>query len=164
MLFYCFDAAEAAAGFLKTRITLSPRKNIFATYLSLLTGFAFFPFPLFGVSVHISLQFSKTMLQWRSNARTLANIFLLFRQLINTWVLSLTDWVSTDRGPVLNSSSSFCFSSSRVSSLLGFALDHNSNKRFLNTETTHVILYRSTTLHVALYLTRMRTKKEMSFN
>jgi len=119
---YCLDAADAAAGLRKTKITESPLRNIFATYLSLLTGFAFFPLPFFGVSVHISLTFSRTMLQWRSKARTRANIFLLFRQLISTCVLSLTDCVSTDKGPVLNSSSSFCFSSSNVRSVLGFEL------------------------------------------
>ena len=36
--FYLFDAI----GFLKTRITESPRKNILLMYLSLLTGLAFF--------------------------------------------------------------------------------------------------------------------------
>ncbi|TNN69746.1 hypothetical protein EYF80_019978 [Liparis tanakae] len=40
-------------------------------------------------------------------------------KLMRTWVLFLTDWVSTDRGPVLNSSSSRFWSSSGVISDLG---------------------------------------------
>ena len=41
--------------------------------LSLFTGFALAaPFPVFGTSVQISLTFSKTMLQWPSNALALA--------------------------------------------------------------------------------------------
>ena len=55
-----------------------------------------------------------------SKALTRPNSFLLLRQLINTWVLFLTDWVKTDKGPVLNSSCSFCASSSGVISLFGF--------------------------------------------
>lgn len=91
-------------------------------YLSLLTGFAFFPFPDLGVSVHISLTFSRTMLQCLSNAFTLASSFLLFRQLIRTWVLFFTDCVKTDRGPVLNSSCSLWASSSGVISLFGLPI------------------------------------------
>ena len=109
----------AAIGFLNTKITESPRRNILAMYLSLLTGFAFFPFPDLGVSVHISFTFSKTMLQCLSKAFTLASSFLLFRQLISTWVLFFTDCVKTERGPVLNSSCSLWASSSGVISLLG---------------------------------------------
>lgn len=55
-----------------------------------------------------------------SKAFTLPKIFLLFLQLIKTWVLFLTDWVRTDNGPVLNSSCSLRASSSGVISLLGF--------------------------------------------
>jgi len=110
----------ASLGFLRTRITLSPLRNILGMYLSLFTGFAFFlPLPVFGVSVHISLTFSSSMLQCLSNAFTLHSNFLLFLQLINTCVLFLTLCVSTDNGPVLNSSSSLFAISSSVSSLLG---------------------------------------------
>ncbi len=89
------------AGLRSTKITESPRKNILATYLSLFTGFDFdFPLPDLGVSVHISLTFSSTMLKCRSKAFTLANSFRLFRQLIRTCVLCFTDWLRTERGPV----------------------------------------------------------------
>merc|ERR1712166_628467 len=72
-------------GFLSTRITESPLKNILLMYLSLFTGLVFFfPLPAFGTSVHISLTFSSTMLQWRSNALILPSSFLLFRTLIST--------------------------------------------------------------------------------
>lgn len=54
--------------------------------LSLLTGRPFFPLASLGVSVHISLTFSRTMLQCRSNAFTRASSFLLFRIEIRTWV------------------------------------------------------------------------------
>ena len=58
------------------------------------------------------------MLQWRSNALTRASSLRLFRQLISTCVLFLTDWLSTESGPVLNSSSSiFCSSSWDISPL-----------------------------------------------
>lgn len=85
-------------------MTVSPRKNILEMSLSLLTGLP--PFWPFGVSVHISFTFSKTMLKCLSKARTLPSNFLLLRQLMRTCVLFLTDWVSTDSGPVENSSSS----------------------------------------------------------
>lgn len=102
-------------------MTLSPRRNILEMKRSLLTGLAFFlPLPLLGTSVHISLTFSKTILQCRSKALTRPSNLRLFRQLIRTWVLFLTDWVNTDSGPVLNSSSSsFCNSSCDIS-LFGF--------------------------------------------
>ena len=45
------------------------------------------PLPALGTSVHSSLTFSSTMLQWRSKAFTLASSFLLLRQLINTWLI-----------------------------------------------------------------------------
>ena len=112
-------ALAVAKGFFNTKITESPRRNIFAIYLSLLIGFAFLPFPVLGISYHISLTFSKTILQCLSNAFTRPNNFLLFRQLINTCVLFFTDVINTDNGPVLNSSSSRCFNSSNVSSDLG---------------------------------------------
>ena len=74
----------------------------------------YLPFPVLGISVHISLTLSKTMLQWRSKAFTLPSSFLLFRQLIKTCVLFFTDSVRTESGPVLNSSSSRLSSSSGV--------------------------------------------------
>ena len=77
------------------------------------------PFPVLGSSVHISLTFSRTMLQCLSKALTRPKSFLLFLQLMRTWVLFLTDWVRTDRGPVLNSSSSRLSSSSGVISDFG---------------------------------------------
>ena len=79
----------------------------------------FLPFPVLGISVHISLTPSRTILQWRSKALTRPRSFLLFRQLINTWVLFLTDYVRTERGPVLNSSSSLFSNSSGVISDFG---------------------------------------------
>lgn len=52
--YYLF--ADDASGFLKIKITESPRKNIFEIKRSLLTGLTFFlPFPVLGISVHISL-------------------------------------------------------------------------------------------------------------
>ena len=57
--------AAAARGFLRTRITESPRRNILAINLSLFTGLPFFcPFPVFGISVHISLTWSNTNETW----------------------------------------------------------------------------------------------------
>ena len=48
-------------GFLSTKITESPLKNILEKNLSLLVGWAFYPlFPL-GTSVHISQTFSSTI-------------------------------------------------------------------------------------------------------
>jgi len=116
-------SVAVARGFLSTRITESPRRNILLIYRSLLTGFAFFvPFPDFGNSVHISFTFSSTILQCRSNALTRPNNFLLFRQLIRTCVLLRTDSVRMDSGPVLNSSSSSRESSSGVISDFGLAV------------------------------------------
>lgn len=57
-----------------------------------------------------------------SKAFTLPSSFLLLRQLISTWVLFLTDWVSTDKGPVWNSSSSRFANSSGLISDLGFVV------------------------------------------
>ena len=59
-------------GFRRTRITESPRRNIFDTYRSLFTCFAFLPFPR-GFSVQISFTFSRTILQCRSKALTRAS-------------------------------------------------------------------------------------------
>ena len=79
---------------------------------SLFTGLDFLVAVPLGVSVHISLTFSRTMLQCLSKALTRPSSFLLFLQLMSTCVLLFTLCVSTDRGPVENSSSSvFSFSS-----------------------------------------------------
>lgn len=96
-------------------MTESPRRNILGMKRSRFTGLAFFlPLPVLGNSVHISLTFSRTMLQCRSKALTRPRSFLLLRQLMSTCVLLRTDCVNTDKGPVLNSSSSFRSSSSGV--------------------------------------------------
>lgn len=57
-----------ANGFRRTKMTESPRKNIFEMNRSLFTGFTFFlPFPVRGTSVHISLTLKKQMkLVWIS--------------------------------------------------------------------------------------------------
>lgn len=88
-------------------MTESPLRNIFEMNRSLFTGAAFLaPFPVFGTSLQISLTFSRTMLQWRSNALTRPRSFRLFLQLIKTCEFVLTLCVKTDNGPVWNSCSS----------------------------------------------------------
>ena len=53
-----------AKGFLMIKMTESPRRNILEMNQSLLTGLDFFwPLPVLGISVHISLTFSKTKLK-----------------------------------------------------------------------------------------------------
>lgn len=80
----------------KTRMTLSPRRNIFEMNLSLLTPF--FPsLPVF--SVHISFTFSSTILQWRSKALTRASSFRLFRHEMRTWVWVRVAVMRIDSGP-----------------------------------------------------------------
>jgi len=64
----------------KTRMTLSPLRNILLMNRSLLTPL---PPPL-GFSVHISFTFSRTILQCRSKALTRASNFRLLRQEIRT--------------------------------------------------------------------------------
>ena len=64
----------------RTKMTLSPLKNILLTKRSLLTPRP----PALFFSVHISLTFSSTMLQCRSNALTRARSFLLLRHEIRT--------------------------------------------------------------------------------
>lgn len=63
-----------------TRMTLSPLKNILLTKRSLLTPLP----PALLFSVHISLTFSNTMLQWRSKALTRASNLRLFRHEMRT--------------------------------------------------------------------------------
>merc|ERR1719312_643976 len=114
-----YEGPAAARGFFRTRITESPLRNIFEMNRSLFTGLAFFlPFPVLGSSVHISLTPSSTMLQCLSKAFTRPNSFLLFLQLMSTWVLFFTESVRTLRGPVENSSCSFASLSSGVMSAL----------------------------------------------
>lgn len=104
-----------ARGFFRMRITESPLRNIFEMNLSLFTGFDFFfPFPARGCSVHISLTFSRTMLQCLSKALTRPKSFLLFLQLMSTCVLCFTESVRMDRGPVAKLSSSSCCLGSSV--------------------------------------------------
>lgn len=78
--------------------------HILLMNLSLLTGLPFLPLDSFGVSVHISFTFSRTMLQCLSNALTRASSFLLFRIEIRTWVWLRTAVWRIERGPAENSS------------------------------------------------------------
>lgn len=81
---------------------------------------------------------SRTMLQWRSKALTRPSNFLLLRQLMRTCVLFFTDCVSTDNGPVLNSSSSWRANSSGVNSDFGLfnALNEKRRKKKFNENQT----------------------------
>lgn len=58
------------------------------SYILLIKRSLLTPLPLLplGFSVHISLTFSSTMLQWRSKALTRASNLRLFRHEISTWV------------------------------------------------------------------------------
>lgn len=58
--------------------------------LSLFTGLPGLPLASLGFSVHISLTFSRTMLQWRSKALTRARSLRLLRHEIRTWVCERT--------------------------------------------------------------------------
>lgn len=78
---------------------------------SLFTGRPFFPSASRGVSVHISLTFSSTMLQCRSKAFTRASSLRLLRIEMRTWVCDLTAVWRMERGPEVNS----CSSSSAIS-------------------------------------------------
>ena len=82
--------------------------HILLINLSLLTGLPFPPPANRGVSVHISLTFSSTILQCRSNAFTRANSLRLLRQDIRTWVWERTAVCRIERGPDVNSYSSIC--------------------------------------------------------
>lgn len=70
-----------------TITTESPLKNNLDTNLSFDTEFTTLPLPFLTLSVHNSFTFSNTILQWRSNAFTLATILWLFRHDITTGVL-----------------------------------------------------------------------------
>mmetsp|Transcript_34964 Transcript_34964/g.99120 ORF Transcript_34964/g.99120 Transcript_34964/m.99120 type:complete len:239 (-) Transcript_34964:70-786(-) len=116
-----FQDVQDYLGLRRTRMTESPRRNILLMNRSLLTGVEpFLPLPVLGISVHISFTFSRTMLQCLSKAFTRPSNFRLFLQLIRTCELVFTLVVSTESGPVRNSSSSF-FSLS--STLIGWAVD-----------------------------------------
>lgn len=69
---------------------------------SLLTGLPFLPLASRGVSVHISLQFSRIMLQCLSKALTRARILRLFRTEMRTWVWLRTAVWRIERGPAEN--------------------------------------------------------------
>lgn len=86
----------------RTKMTLSPLRNILLMNLSLLTPLAF-PLPF---SVHISFTFSRTMLQWRSKALTRASSLRLFRHEIRTWVCVRVAVMRMERGPVESSCAS----------------------------------------------------------
>lgn len=75
---------------------------------SLLMGLPFFPPANRGVSVHISLTFSNTMLQCRSKALTRASSLRLLRHDISTWVCERTAVCRMDSGPEVNSCCSSC--------------------------------------------------------
>src|SRR5690625_1083322 len=60
------------------------------------------------VSVHISLTFSRIMLQWRSKALTRASSLRLLRMEMRTWMRSRTAVWRMERGPAENSCSSSC--------------------------------------------------------
>lgn len=73
---------------------------------SLFRGLPFLPLAARGVSVHISLTFSSTMLQCRSNALTRASSLRLLRHEMRTWVCERTAVWRMESGPVVNSYSS----------------------------------------------------------
>lgn len=105
----------------KTRMTESPLKNILLMKRSLFTGLPFFPSLNLGVSVHISLTFSSTILQCLSNALTLASSLRLFRQEMRTCVWLRTAVWRRDSGPDVNSCVSRTEISYSVSSARGLA-------------------------------------------
>ena len=82
-----------------TIMTESPRKKSLGIYRSLFWGRARLPLPFLGISVHISRTLSKTIFMCLSKALTFPRSFLLLRQLISTWQLVLTAFVSRARGP-----------------------------------------------------------------
>lgn len=71
-------------GFLKTKMTESPRKNIFEMNRSLFTGLTFFlPFPDLGISVHISLTlFEKNEFIKREISTYFSNILYLSKTML----------------------------------------------------------------------------------
>lgn len=100
--FSCFPLLHLAQ-LNNTKITESPLRNILEINLSLFTARPFFPSARRGISVHISLTFSSTMLQCRSKALTRASSLRLLRQEIRTWVCWRTAVWSKESGPEVNS-------------------------------------------------------------
>ena len=86
-----------------TRITLSPRRKSLLMKRSRLMGLPFLPSAFLGTSLHISLTFSRTMLQWRSKALTRASSLRLLRVEMRTWVWLRTAVWRSERGPEVNS-------------------------------------------------------------
>ena len=87
----------------RTSTTLSPRRKSLLMKRSRLIGLPFLPSAFRGVSLHISLTFSSTMLQWRSKALTRASSLRLLRVEIRTWVWLRTAVWRSERGPEVNS-------------------------------------------------------------
>lgn len=112
-----FKIAQAQLN--STIMTESPLRNILLMKRSLLTLLPFFPSLSFGVSVHISLTFSSTMLQCLSKAFTLASSLRLLRHEIRTWVWLRTAVWRSESGPEVNSCVSSSDSSYSVSSERG---------------------------------------------
>jgi len=83
----------------KTRITLSPLRNILLIKRSLLTPLP----PALFFSVHISLTFSSTMLQCLSKAFTRASSFRLLRHDMRTCVWVRVAVMRMDNVPVVSS-------------------------------------------------------------
>lgn len=127
--FHSHSRSRSHSPCLRITTTLSPRRNIFDTYLSLVILFcdAFFAdflavLSLLGVSDHTSLTFSSTMLQWRSNAFTLATSLWLFLSEISTVALFCTACASTRSGPLANCAVSYASSSSAVICSFGLSV------------------------------------------
>lgn len=99
--------------------TRAQNTYILLTNRSLLTGLPFFPPAALGVSVHISLTFSSTILQWRSKALTRASSLRLLRHEMSTWVWERTAVCRIDSGPEVNSYSSSWAISYSLGGLVG---------------------------------------------
>lgn len=116
--FFISFANQNTAQLSKTRITLSPRRNILLMNRSLFTTRPFLPSAVRGVSLHISFTFSRTILQWRSNALTLPSSLRLFRHEMRTCVCCRTAVWRRERGPDVNS----CVSRTEISYSLALLL------------------------------------------
>jgi hypothetical protein len=109
-LFAClfiFRGQQQGSQLRSTKMTLSPLRNILLMKRSLLTPRP----PALLFSVHISLTFSSTILQWRSKALTRASSLRLLRHEIKTCVCVRVAVWRMDRGPVDSS----CASSTPIS-------------------------------------------------
>lgn len=100
----------------KTKI----KTHILLTKRSLFKPFPFFPPASLGTSVHISLTFSSTMLQCRSNALTRASNLRLLRHEISTCVCERTAVWRIESGPEVNSCSSRTDTSYSLRCVSGF--------------------------------------------